>query len=557
MAEAGFDGNLASFLEAHRQEILVEWEGALLPRESGVLGVRSASTDELATLLERIVQIAGEQAGGRTQALPFEAAPLPQLTSSSNLVEVVTELASLRECIVRLLLRSAGDARLAQVWLLNRALDRALLAMVEAHDRQELATRTRAEAGREPGAERMRLLDQASRLLTESLELEATLAHVAHLAVPRVADFCLVELVERGQGLRMAALAHRDPDKERMARQIHVRYPPDPNTTGGLWSVVRSGEARLHSDVHEEDLAAAAQDECHLELLRSLGLCSLMLVPLAARSGVIGVVAFAAAESGRRYGPDDLAFARELASRAAFALDNARLYEQAQRETRARENLLAIVSHDLKNPLSAIHLATTILKQRATQQEDTRAARHLDAIERATMRMARLIADLLDMASIQAGRLSIERKPHDAALLVRDALEQHQALAEENSIVLMRQGEPAAARVLCDRERILQVFANLIGNALKFCRPGESVTLLCETRGADVQFSVVDTGPGIPCEDLGRIFEPYWTSRGHHRRGTGLGLFISKGIIETHGGKIWVESRVGLGTSFMFVLPRA
>jgi signal transduction histidine kinase len=282
-----------------------------------------------------------------------------------------------------------------------------------------------------------------------------------------------------------------------------------------------------------------------------------MLVPLVARGGVIGMIAFAAAESKRRYGDEDLAFARELASRAAFALENARLYEEAQRATRAREDLLATVSHDLKNPLSAIHLATTILKERAIQQEDTRACKHLDAVSRAAGRMERLIADLLDMASIQAGRLSVDKKAHDATHIVRDALEQHQTLAEERSILLLRHGETANARVLCDRDRILQVLSNLIGNALKFCRPGESVTLLCEARGKEVHFAVVDTGPGIAVDDLPRIFEPYWTARSQARRGTGLGLFISKGILEMHDGRIWVDSRVGLGTSFNFSLPRA
>lgn len=222
------------------------------------------------------------------------------------------------------------------------------------------------------------------------------------------------------------------------------------------------------------------------------------------------------------------------------------------RSERLREEVLAIVSHDLRNPLGTIRTSTEVLLRTT---DDARALRHLSAIERAAGRMDRLISDLLDMASIQAGRLSLDLRPTPAVALVDEAFAAHEPLALAKGIVLQRRPAPDGVTVRCDRERIFQVLANLLGNAIKFCKGGDGVTLGVEPGTHDAVFTVADTGPGIADEDIGRIFQPYWSASRHAKRGTGLGLHISRGIVEAHGGQIWAESRPGCGATFQFSLP--
>lgn len=224
------------------------------------------------------------------------------------------------------------------------------------------------------------------------------------------------------------------------------------------------------------------------------------------------------------------------------------------RGERLREEILAIVSHDLRNPLGAIQTSAQVLLR---SSPEPRAARQVATIQRAAARMDRLIGDLVDMASLQAGRLALELRPTAAAALVEDAIQLHEAVAQEKGVALRREpgAGPGDVTVLCDRERISQVFANLLGNALKFCRGGDSVTIAAAAEEREARFAVADTGPGIAPEDVDRVFLPYWSASRYARQGTGLGLHISKGIVEAHGGRIWVESRPGAGATFQFTLP--
>lgn len=234
--------------------------------------------------------------------------------------------------------------------------------------------------------------------------------------------------------------------------------------------------------------------------------------------------------------------------------DRKRMEEQLRVAVRAREDVLAVVSHDLRNPLGTIQLSVaTLLNQLAS---DPRSRRFLEIVQRSCLRMQHLIDDLLDMSSIVAGSLSLETKPERADDVAREALELHQPLADEKGIALARRGTPNNAFIDCDRDRVMQVFANLIGNALKFCRAGDTVTLGWENAGAAVRFWVQDTGPGIQPALVGHLFDPYWSGPGR-RGGAGLGLYIARGIVERHKGRIDVESAIGCGTRFSFTVPMA
>ncbi|HYO53033.1 GAF domain-containing sensor histidine kinase, partial [Archangium sp.] len=290
-------------------------------------------------------------------------------------------------------------------------------------------------------------------------------------------------------------------------------------------------------------------------VLRGLGMQSYMCVPLTASGKTFGAMVFVAAP-GRHYAPDDLLLAEELARRAALAIDNARLYEQAQTAIRMREEILAIVSHDLRSPLSMIQMGVDqLLSETGGSDQRAMTSRTAERIRRASARMIHLISDLLDFSSIEAGQLRIEVASHDADELLTEVVEALQPHAGEKGIRLEREGADSRLRVRCDRERIVQVFSNLIGNAIKFTGEGGSVMIRTRLEGDRVVFSVSDTGPGISEENLSHIFDRYWQVTRRARESFGLGLAISKAIVESHGGAIWVESTVGQGATFFFTLP--
>jgi signal transduction histidine kinase len=275
---------------------------------------------------------------------------------------------------------------------------------------------------------------------------------------------------------------------------------------------------------------------------------ALLLVPLRARGQPVGLLALASAAV-----PPPSQLVEEFGRRAALALDNALLYRNAQRATAVREQVLAMVSHDLKNPISIIHMCAQVL---ARTNPTPLARRQLDSIHRSLDRVDRLIADLLDMVSIQNGSLAIF--PAECALedLVADAVQFHEPLALEQGIQLTRSVPPAPITLPADRQRMQQVFTNLIGNALKFSPAGTTISVTASPADDHVLFSVADQGPGIPADDLSRIFDAYWSGRRHGKQSTGLGLFIAKGIIEAHGGRLWAQSQPGQGATFLFTLPR-
>ena len=221
----------------------------------------------------------------------------------------------------------------------------------------------------------------------------------------------------------------------------------------------------------------------------------------------------------------------------------------------SRDDLMAIVSHDLRGPLQTVELAATLLGGQLDEQHPLH--RHVEVIARSCERMESLIEDLLDTAMIREGRIQLELHRERADVLVNEAVELQEPLAAEKGVTLLRRCDLGEATVECDRDRILQTFGNLIGNALKFCRTGDVITVCGDRDGDVVRFCVQDTGPGIAPEALPHLFEPYWSARKHGSKGAGLGLYIVRGIVESHGGRVWAESTPGAGARFYFTLPLA
>ncbi len=378
---------------------------------------------------------------------------------------------------------------------------------------------------------------------------------LAHLAVPDLADWCLVDALEQGPWVSRVAVAHLDPTLEEQARSLSARIENRPAPVG-LLRVLHTGEPELVPAVTDSLLRAASSEPAHPELLRHLRARSYMIVPLKARGHTLGAVTFVSSASGRRYGPDDLALAEDLCQRASLAIDNARLFGASRRATRAREDLLAVVSHDLKNPLGVVRLASALLLRGGQGRPGGEQVRkQAERIQSAVERMARLISDLLDWGRIEAGGLPLEPSEHTVASLVTESLESVRPLAEAQGLRVTAELSDEAVRVRCDRTRVLQVLGNLLGNAVKFTPDGGLLTVGARVHPGEMRLWVQDTGTGIQPEQLPYVFERFWQAKDAESRGTGLGLCIAKGIVEAHGGRIWAESEPGRGSRFTFTLP--
>ncbi|HEX5831375.1 MAG TPA: ATP-binding protein [Gemmatimonadaceae bacterium] len=416
---------------------------------------------------------------------------------------------------------------------------------------RDVTERKRAE-------DEQRFLAEASAVLAGSLEYEATLAAVPRLAVPRLGSWCALATVDPADAtIHSVTAPHADAGRTPLLEELLRRYPLDWDSPWLAVDVLRTGRAELVPHVTDEWLEARVVDAGQHRLLRLVGVDSLLIVPLVAREQVLGALTLARDVSGggRRFDEEDLGVARDLAGRAAFAIDNARLYRAAQRATAARDVVLGVVSHDLRNPLSAIAMCASTLRESLTAAVP--GGRDLaDAIYDSTEWMQRLIRDLLDVAAIDSGHLSLERSLEDIGAIVTRALELLESDAAERGIVLEASVAPGLPRVSVDAERILQVLANLVGNAVKFSQAGGTVRVSAQRMGADVHVAVTDTGPGIPPEHREQMFDLYWHARRTaRRRGSGYGLAIARGIVDAHGGRIWVESELGVGSTFAFSIP--
>jgi len=380
-----------------------------------------------------------------------------------------------------------------------------------------------------------RALAEAGSALLATAELTPALEDVAALACRALAGRCAIVLRQPSGDLRLAAFARTGagaPTAEDPARAEAVR---------AATAAVEAGEASLIQE----------------------GARSRISVPLAWRGTVFGALVLEAGEEGRRFGPGDLAGAEELARRLALAVENIRLRGEGQESARSREDLLAIVSHDLRNPLGVVMASSALLLKSPLADppgKEGRSKRQVEAIQRAGTRMNKLIRDLLDFAAIQAGRLTVSSHPRGVGELVREVFDAAKVQAEAKSLKLIDGSPESTLRVACDHDRVIQLFDSVVGNAVKFSGEGGSVTVAAEPDGDMVRFSITDDGPGIPAEELPHVFDRAYQAKRRNRDGIGIGLSIARGIVEAHGGRIWVESPAapnGVGTRFFFTLPAA
>ena len=376
-----------------------------------------------------------------------------------------------------------------------------------------------------------------------------------------MADWCTVDLLDERGELRRLSVAHADPEKVRLADELRRRYPPDPNAATGPVQVVRSGKPELVPEIPETLVERGARDAEHLALLRGLGLRSYMVVPVWVRDQVLGAISFVAAESGRRFGPDDLAVAEELARRAAVIGTHhiGASTEQAQEAIRVRDDFFAAASHDLKNPLASIRGNAQVLLRTLDRTGGVPLQRLTSALTNVVGsidQMTRLIDDLLDVARLRLGEsLPLDRVATDLVALTRRAVAAQQAATDHHQLALRM---PEAELVgEWDVARLERVLGNLLSNAIKYSPNGGEIAVSVRAEAGQAVLTVQDRGIGIPPADQPRVFERFERALNAVGRigGSGIGLATSKQIIEQHGGTIAVESREGQGSTFTVRLP--
>ena len=436
---------------------------------------------------------------------------------------------------------------------------------------RDISDRKRAEAERarllaatEASEQRARFLAEASTVLASSLDYEATLRSVARLAVPQLADWCVVQVSEDGYRLKQLAVMHSDPARTAQAEELGRRFPPDPKAPRGLLNVLRTGQSEFYPQVDDAALVAMARDEGHLEVMRSAGMKSAMLVPLIARGHTLGVITFVASELHAPYTAADLALAEDLARRAAMAVDNAMLFAEAHRAraqaeaaNRMKDEFLATVSHELRTPLNAIVGWSHMLRTRSF--DEATSARALETIERNAKSQAQIVEDILDVSRIITGKLRLEVQPVDPAAIIESALDSVRPAAEAKEIRLQSILDPRAGPVLGDGNRLQQVVWNLLANAVKFTPKGGRIQVRLERVESYVEVVVADTGQGIHADLLPYVFDRFRQGDSTSTRlhgGLGLGLAIVRHLVELHGGTVWAASGgEGKGATFSVHLP--
>ena len=400
-------------------------------------------------------------------------------------------------------------------------------------------------------------LAQASAALAGVVDYESTLQTVANLAVPHFADWSAVDIAADGNTLRRLAVAHRDPEKVQIAHELMQRYPPDPQDVHGPLTVLHAGTPEMISDITDELLVLSARDDTHLSLIRSLGLKSYICVPLIVSGKTLGVLTFATAESERTYNGADLTLAVDLAHRASVAVENTQLYQALRDSDRRKDEFLATLAHELRNPLAPIRNALELLKMPTV--DAATATRSRDMMERQVGHLVRLVDDLLDVSRVIQGKIQLRRERIELATVVAHAVETVQPLmdAKGHRVHILLPSESLS--VDADPVRLAQVIGNLLTNAAKYTEPRGQIWLTAERDGGTAELRVRDSGIGIGPEMLPRVFELFVQvdhAATQAQGGLGIGLTLVKNLVDMHDGTVEARSDgLGRGSEFIIRLP--
>ena len=431
---------------------------------------------------------------------------------------------------------------------------------------EERAKFIRAQAARaaaEARQERLAFLAEASNVLAGSLEFQETFQNLAHLVVPRLADFCIIDIADENGTLQQVAVAHRDADGASRLADLKEHYPTNLESKHGGTRVFQTGKSEMCCDLTEEVLNDLFDREEDRQLIRALDAKSYLAVPLRARDRVLGAITMVNTSGQRACGPNELSVAEELAQRAALALDNAGLYKAAQnaraeaeRANLAKDRFLAMLSHELRTPLTPV--LTSLLSFETEEDVPNKLRPVLQMIRRNVELEARLIDDLLDLTRISKGKVQLSPEIVDAHDLLQNALEICQADIDQKKLSLELDLAAPRVRLEADPARVQQIFWNLIKNAVKFTPQGGRLMIRTSNDEGDseLRVEVSDTGIGIDADSLPKIFKAFEQGERARMGGLGLGLAISKALVETHNGRLTAQSPGrDQGATFTAVFP--
>jgi PAS domain S-box-containing protein len=417
----------------------------------------------------------------------------------------------------------------------------------------------RSEAARleaEAAEKRAAFLAEASTMLSSTLDYERTLVTISRLAIPAFADWCFVYLRLQDEEISSALIAHTDPEKEYLAQHIEIRPEDLSSNTLPVARVFQTGMPELFGDITDEELRRTVNDQEKYAGLKELGLRSAIVVPIQARHSIMGVIGFVSAKPDR-YTSIELIFAQDMVRRISLALENARLYREAQQANRAKDEFLATLSHELRTPLNAILGWIQILRTKRVDEVTT--ARAFEAIERNAKAQAELVEDMLDVSRIITGRLRLELQPVLLSVAVAAALDSVRPTAEAKGVRLECDLAPEAAPISGDPHRLQQIVWNLLSNAVKFTPSGGLVRLKMDYARGQASIVVTDTGKGISPQFLPYVFDRFRQAETMSSRtasGLGLGLSIARHLVELHGGVIEASSEgEGRGATFTVMFP--
>lgn len=390
-------------------------------------------------------------------------------------------------------------------------------------------------------------LAEVGSILNTTLEPKKLIKNLGVFCLGKLADWCAV-IPREGD---ITVLRKSENDEIQVQEFTRISYP----LIDHLMELIRNERFLLENDINESRLKELSFNEDQIRQIMKLGIKSVLISPLIGRDHLLGAVVHVRTNSN--YLPDDLDFIRDITARAALALDNARLYELAQDSIKSRDELLRIVSHDLKNPLTSIKLNGQMLEKDLSKFDGEKGhLKRITAVEKSADKAIELIQDLLESAKIETGGLQLNKESIAATDLIQETESMFSSLAEERGIKLNFHLEGSNLHpVDADPERIHQVISNLMGNALKYTNPGGEVCLSIKEEPTCLLISISDTGPGIEEEKQEKLFQKYWKDKEGKGHNLGLGLAIAKGLVEAHGGKIWVKSKPNQGTTFYFTLP--
>jgi PAS domain S-box-containing protein len=416
---------------------------------------------------------------------------------------------------------------------------------------------TRDVTQRKRSDQTARFLADASAALAVLVDFDSTLQKVASLAVPSFADWATVDLAEADGSLRRVSVSHVDPAKVQLAHEVHRRFPPEPHAPQGVWAILCTGRSEIVPVITDELLVQSIKDDELLRIMRELGLKSYIGVPLTVRGRTLGVITFINAESGHQYDETDLAVAEDLAGRAAIAIENAQLYQELRQADQRKDEFLATLAHELRNPLAPIRNGLQVLRLAGGGGEMANEVRTM--MERQLDQMVRLVDDLLDVSRITRDKLELRKEQVTLASVLQSAVETSRPLIDQSGHTFSLTLPPTPVYLEADLTRLAQVFSNLINNSAKYTMPGGRIAVSGEVAQGEVLVRVRDNGLGIPVDALPRIFDMFsQVDRNMERAqgGLGIGLTLVRRLIEMHDGTVEAHSDgPGQGSEFIVRLP--